>query len=599
MSNTTNALRLTFLGFLLLALPSTGTASATLDDPVGVNLSHIEYYTGGFATADLAKRGQEWILPGQNATLAPTNPKGWPLEPSNSRIVISGYQRFQRRGLNADDVMVLRFHEGNGAAQALTDVSAFGLGITEVASNHAADGVVTKEYAVIGAEGAITLRLDTLNSTDSAGSGDSFDPSIELWIDPIHMRAFDQDPKKIFHDFYVQRLSDLTPGHLRTSSTWSRALYASSSLLDGGSGANRNAYDPIAQPRLTPSAPRYSGALPVPWEAHAWIANEVGTDLWVGIPFTYYAQGTDPRRDAAEAYIKDMARTLRDELSPELTCIVEFSNEMWNSNFGTYSVLNALEGPMRPELMARFVLDAFTWWSEEWNDARVEFVCMGFGGDSNWVTAQTDVLKASGLVDAVGCGGYYFPRASESDLWGEDNPALCASFDNQDPNLELQAAASMFLTINNNVRFDAGRLQPGTTHALRIHGDVALDLEEELGRTIGLYVYEGGPSLLSNCQKLRTLYGEFQQNSRFSFLLLYYEMLRLIDGFRTGPESLELPLRKHVSRFSYFAFCQPQSPQYGDWLLLTDLYAGIPGLAEVDTQVQWKYQAIRLFNALH
>ena len=573
---------------------------AVPDDPVGVNLNSIEYWTSGFVTADLAKRGQEWLLGSGSPTLAATNTAGWPLEPSTSRVVISTYQRFERFDSDPDDVMVLRYHEGSASASVVTDVDAFGPGVTEVRSSRDASGTVTKEYTVVGAQAAITLRANSLNSKDTAGNGDALDPGIELWIDKAHMRRFDQDPTQVFHDFYVQRLRSITPGQLRTSATWSRALHASATLKANGGGANRDAYDPLAQPRLQPDAPRYSGALPVPWELHAWIANEVDADIWVSIPFMYYDASDGTRRAAAEAYVKDMARTLRDELEPGRTCIVEFSNEMWNSVYATWQVLDEKEGPMRPDKVVRFVVDAFQWFAEEWNDDRVEFVAMGFTGDTRWVEEQTEALKGLGLVDAVGCGGYFFPEYDDAEAWGDANPGVCGSLDETDGSLEGAAALSMLRMIDNNVPFDGGgRARPGLTHALRAHGDVALDLEAELGRPIGLYVYEGGPSLLTNCQQLQQLYARFQHDSPYTFWLLYYELRRFVDGYRTGPDVLMRPLGKRVERFTVHAFCQPQNPQYGDWLLLTDLYAGIPGVSVVDPQIQWKFEAVRLFNAVH
>lgn len=593
-------------GLLLLPLATATTTLAALpavppvDDPVGVNLSAIEYWTSGFATADLAKRGQEWLLSASSTDPARINAAGWPLEASTSRVVISTYQRFERKGEDADDYMVLRFHEGDPGASTLTDVDAFGPGVTEVTNQRDPSGTIIKEYTVTGAQNAITLRVNTVNSRDAAGAGLGFDPDIQLWVDKAHMRAWDQDPEQVFNSVFLDRLQEASPGTLRTSTNWCRALHASVTLLASGGVGTRDAYDPVAQPRLQVDAPRWSGALPVPWEVHAWLANEIDADLWVSIPFIYYSPTDTVRQAQAKAYIQEMAETLRDELEPGRTLILEYSNEMWNSEYGVYRVLEEKEGQMTSDSPVRFVVDAFTWWSEVWNDDRVEFTSMGFTGDTNWVEKQSEALKGLGLIDAVGCAGYYFPKFDDAEAWGDGDIANCGSADLSDPTLELAAALSMLFIIDNNNPVDPqGFSQPGLTHALRAHGDYALQLEGELGRRIGLYVYEGGPSLRTNCPELQAAYASFSHDSIYSFWLLYYELLRFVDGFRTGPAYQNRPLNKLVSRFTFHAFCQPQNPTFGDFLLLTDIYAGQPGVSVVDPQIQWKFEAVKLFNATH
>lgn len=64
------------------------------------------------------------------------------------------------------------------------------------------------------------------------------------------------------------------------------------------------------------------GGESIPVEVMVRLANELGTDAWFTMPAT-----------ASEDYIRQFATYVRDNLDPELTASVEFSNETWNWGF--------------------------------------------------------------------------------------------------------------------------------------------------------------------------------------------------------------------------------------------------------------------------
>jgi hypothetical protein len=66
----------------------------------------------------------------------------------------------------------------------------------------------------------------------------------------------------------------------------------------------------------------FSDAKGMPYEYIVKLANTLGKDLWVNIPY-----------HASDDYIRQMARFFRDSLSPNLHLYVEYSNEVWNPVF--------------------------------------------------------------------------------------------------------------------------------------------------------------------------------------------------------------------------------------------------------------------------
>lgn len=73
--------------------------------------------------------------------------------------------------------------------------------------------------------------------------------------------------------------------------------------------------------RTLPTDARYNGG--IPWEHTIALANELGADVWVNVPHA-----------ANDDYIRQMAQLFREQLNPDLTVHVEYSNELWNTAWG-------------------------------------------------------------------------------------------------------------------------------------------------------------------------------------------------------------------------------------------------------------------------
>lgn len=86
----------------------------------------------------------------------------------------------------------------------------------------------------------------------------------------------------------------------------------------GTNGATIDSWDDRAE--VTDAIWRSKGGVPV--EIMVQLANEAGVDPWFNMPHT-----------ADDDYIREFATYVRDNLDPELTARVEFSNEVWNFAF--------------------------------------------------------------------------------------------------------------------------------------------------------------------------------------------------------------------------------------------------------------------------
>jgi hypothetical protein len=583
---------------------------------VGVNANMFQSPVSAIVSGDLMKRGGDWIkstglgvaIPPPNA--APTNSKGWPLERSISTVFVDDYQIPERLNTSQNDRIVLSYNRGSTQRQqtfskvSLIGTAGSGLSLV-LTSLPDSNGVITKHYKLdppLAPVANLQVFVEAVNDWDAGGdgmNGESLDLQIQVWVDLPHKTAFQANPEEVFFSQYLTRLAELQPGYIRTGPDWSRNNGASDTRLlenDPMAELRFDAWDPLAEPRTLPADPLWSADTGVPWEVHAWLANEMTSDLWVCIPFIYYRTTETALRDQAKAYIQALATVLKNELGPDQHCIVEYSNEMWNSNFSSRRVMNDFEGSVTPQKFVRLVQDAFTWWWEVWSDRRVEFVVMGQAADEMWASGIADDLAPLGLVDAIGCALYYQPREADQFAWGDENMAVCGVNPYVPPTNE-ELRDSVLAMIDNNDPGPGGQML-GLTHAVRLHGDVVAYLNTiTIGAPIKMYAYEGGPSYLTTCLDLQPVYKDFQHDSPYNYDLLDHMMERFIDGIGLGQ--VDPPVSKLLDVFVYFAFCQSQDPVSGDFLLLTDLWAGLGLPGSVDPFLQHKFDAVRDFNSVH
>tara|TARA_R110002072_G_scaffold253821_2_gene412605 strand:- start:4075 stop:6612 length:2538 start_codon:yes stop_codon:yes gene_type:complete len=134
----------------------------------------------------------------------------------------------------------------------------------------------------------------------------------------------------------------------------------------------------------------------VPVEVMVALANEVETDAWFNMPHL-----------ADDDFVRRFARYVRDNLDPELTVYVEFSNEVWNWQFeqAVWADVQSLARwdqkdkwmqyyGLRAAEVARIWTDVFG----DQGDARLVNV---ISSQTGWLGLETDVLDAP-LVQAEG-----------------------------------------------------------------------------------------------------------------------------------------------------------------------------------------------------
>lgn len=199
------------------------------------------------------------------------------------------------------------------------------------------------------------------------------------------------------------------------------------------------------------------------------LSNELGADPWFCIPHM-----------ADDDYIRKHAEMVRDRLHPDAKIYIEYSNEVWNSQFKQHGYIKQISGgdsfsDVFFDHWAERCRKTFAIWSEVFGDqaeerlVRVAAVQL----QNPWVAKQL-LARLEGQFDAVAPTAYFGitrkqgltlnARATEDDLLD-----LCQTNINKD-NREW----------------------------FRRHGDLAREWGKKLGRPIRMISYEAGQHLSAN-----------------------------------------------------------------------------------------------------
>jgi hypothetical protein len=551
---------------------------------VGVNTNFFNFSVSAIVPGDLAKRGQDWILADASGTPSggpATLQNGWPTQRSISRIIHRDYQRPFLNGVDPDDRLILSYDAQAAVPSGQvgvvpTDIVLIGDGIqqdglTAVNGTRRTKYYRMEENPLTGLpQGFVTIFVKYASLPRVAAG--TLDMDISVWVDQDHLDAYTANNEEVFFGQYVQRLQELNPGFIRTGTTWTNTSTASPPNETEAPGTP---WEPDWSQRTLVTDPRWSVAEGVPWEVHAWLANKLQCNLWVCIPF----QDDVPLQ---EAYVMGMAQLLMDELDPNLEIYVEYSNEMWNSNFTTKQYLEQEhpgDGDAQRQLAADLAEEAFRDWASVWNDCRVNFVAMGLTGDDRWTTVIATQLAAVNLCDAAGCTLYFAPNPMI------DVPVLVAAID---PNTGDACEPDTAL-INSilTMRIDDTNANTGLTGAVALHAGLAASLGVEF------FCYEGGPSLVPGLNPcLGDDYLDFHDTGEVGDLVT-----RILDRFVDPASTVIAPT---VAQFGYFNFCNTKDEQNGSFYLLEDLWAEIdPTVSLVHTATQHKFLAVKNFNLAH
>lgn len=268
-----------------------GCAAATAAD-IGVNIEGINDWARLSPFADLMKNSRAWGLadrPWEGPVRI--DELGWPLEDAGVVVRVvqqdAGDPRGRPRTLQPG-VYRLSF-EGRAQVRPVTSP-----GVTVRKLNHGADTGQSTAEVVVG-DGATQLML---SFTGTQGG-----------VRKVRLLPADSPPGQVFSaefkaaaaPFGTLRLMDFLETNGNPVRRWSE--------------------------RTTPDHATQAGSKGAAFEYAVQMANELGKDIWINIPV-----GAD------DDYVRSLATLLKRSLAPGRAVYVEYSNELWNSQFSQTAV---------------------------------------------------------------------------------------------------------------------------------------------------------------------------------------------------------------------------------------------------------------------
>lgn len=390
---------------------------------LGINLAEVTYYTREWVFVDAMKQSRQW-LPTTPGSSSPWD-SGQTLELNDN-----GYPLL-RPGQAAHTLMLI---DTQGAYPAGKYVCTYeGDGQIEFAF----DARVSRrsdhriELDVEPSDNGIYLRIDRSNPDNPVRN-------IKVW-----MPGF-EDADSTFHPLYIERLR---PFSVIRFMDW---MHTNTSNINNWSDRPSKNYYTQAQ--------RDGVALEYMIE----LCNELGADPWFCMP-----------HNADDAYIHSFAQQVKLRLRPDLNVYVEWSNEVWNSQFPQHKWVkqatgsDSLSAPFRKRWAHEADRD-FDIWRDVFADEANRVIRLAVGQKDNpWITEQL-VNDLDGRFDAISCSTYFgFTR---------DQKAKLNAHTSADDILN-GALAEMSRSLRTNYQ---------------AHGNLARRWSSTLKRTIPLIGYEGG-----------------------------------------------------------------------------------------------------------
>jgi len=283
----------------------------------------------------------------------------------------------------------------------------------------------------------------------------------------------------------------------------------------------------------------YATATGVPYEMMVKLANTLKKDVWLCVPHA-----------ADSNYVAQMAALFRDQLDPNLTIYLEYSNEVWNWIFpqSHYNADNAPSNLNYGRAMAMRAGRTFRIWHEVFGaeKARVKRV-LGLQGGFNYLNEQ--ILSQLDPAD-----------------WDYGSPTAYFGLDHSDTGQPILNASSTPADIIENARNTWAGFRP---LVWQDYNNVKL-----FGKKI--INYEGGQHFVGNVFGIPYPYQQAMWDAQYSpeIYQLYDEVL---DTIRTWGSRM----------FGNFSLAGPQESIYGSWGVLNDIDIQPPYLETAP-----KYQAL-------
>jgi len=248
------------------------------------------------------------------------------------------------------------------------------------------------------------------------------------------------------------------------------------------------------------------------------LCNRLGAMPWFCIP-----HGAD------NDYILRFAMLVKEQLNPNLSIYLEYSNEVWNAAFKQYHWVeaNGPEGLNLPQKYARFAKNAFNIWHQVFGDQKNRVIRVICGQQVRpWIVEQAMNLLGGKGVDAVSSSGYF-------GLGKEDYDSLKV----------LGKSATKEEVMRRVTAYMAKQMD-----GIRAHAEIAADFH------IDFVVYEGGQSIspipLGTTPPFTDAMWEAQQS------------IEMYNAYSTFFSELK---NTDVALFNLYAFVSRQRSPFGSW----------------------------------
>jgi hypothetical protein len=267
-------------------ISSTPTARANLV-PLGVNIEGLADYARLQPFVDMMKTARVWgSVTAPWESVVPTDAQGWPT--TDAGIVVSMVTQD-----TGDDQTTYKYLTPGTYKLRFTgraSVAAFSSPGVSVA-NYVYDQATNRSSADVVIGSTSTLLILTFTAT----TGGVRDVSLRRPGYP-ETQTFTNEFIQALAPFGVVRFMDFLATNGNPVQTWAE--------------------------RTTPASGNQTGAKGAAYEYAIAMANELGKDIWINIPF-----GAD------DDFVRQLATLLNTSLAPGRVVYVEYSNELWNFNF--------------------------------------------------------------------------------------------------------------------------------------------------------------------------------------------------------------------------------------------------------------------------
>lgn len=390
---------------------------------LGINLAEVTYYTREWVFVNAMNQSRDWLptrsgsgTPWDSGESLKLNAEGWPI---------------LRAGQAAHTVM---YADARGAYPAGRYVCTYD-GDGSIEMDFDARVVNSRKGRLVAevtpSNNGIYLRIDKSNPKDPVRN-------VKVWLPGF------ENSSQVFHPLYLSRLK---PFSVIRFMDWQRTN--GSSVTSWSDRAKHNYH---TQGTGDGASIEYMIDL----------CNELGADPWFCMP-----------HQANDRYVENFAKLVKKRLRKDLNVYVEWSNEVWNSQFPQHDWVRDRSGgrSLGASFNATWAEEAdrdFEIWVDVFGSQRGRVIRAAVGQKDNpWVTEQL-ANELNGEFDAISCSTYFSLSSSE---------------------LRALTSRTTANELLDRALYDMTRR---VRSHYRDHGKLVRQWSRKLGRTIPLIGYEGG-----------------------------------------------------------------------------------------------------------